>query len=65
MPQIHPTHLGDGAYMSLDFVTGDLAVTANHHLVREATDVVVIPREAIPAIIAWLSEVTEQSSRLT
>jgi len=49
------THLGDGAYASVD-AYGDLVLTANHHDPDKATDVVVVEPRAVSNLAAFIKE---------
>jgi len=49
------THLGDGAYASVD-AYGDLVLTANHNDPDKATDVVVVEPRAASTLAAFIKE---------
>jgi hypothetical protein len=49
------THLGDGAYASVD-AYGNLVLTANHHDPDKATDVVVVEPQAVIKLAAFIKE---------
>ncbi len=55
MPENPVEHLGDGAYISYD--GSAFFVTANHHDLSEATDVVVIDRVAMVHLVAFVEKV--------
>ena len=53
-----PTHLGDGAYVSLN-QTGSIVLTANHHDPNQATDVVVLGEQELVELMKWIDQLSE------
>ena len=47
------TYLGDGAFASLDD-SGEIVITAGHHLRHQATDVVVIDTLSVQQLVRFL-----------
>lgn len=51
-----PTHLGDGAYISIGRYVGEVIITAGHHDPERASNRVYLDSNAIRPLQRWLEE---------